>query len=131
MKFSAIGLFKHTYDKPNNITKYEERVVITSAASEGVAKTLILAEFADYAQDGIEFLGKFEISEIVGDEVVTEVACTMRVYEGTADEYIENYWSDLRPSSCDEKNWKHSWHNHGGGYSACYNCRELRKGSLW
>ena len=45
MKFSGSGIFKHVYDDPNRIAKFEERVVLTEAPSESEAKQQILAEY--------------------------------------------------------------------------------------
>ncbi|WP_412970768.1 hypothetical protein [Glaciecola sp. MF2-115] len=126
MKFSGSGIFKHIYEDPNRITKFEERVVITKASSETEAERQILADFKEYAQDGIVFVGEFTIAEIIESETVTEVSSTMRIYHGSDEEYLSLYWYDLQPESCDEKGWKHAWYNQGSGKSACYNCQEIR-----
>jgi len=131
MKFIGSGIFKHIYEDPNRISKFEERVVITEAASESVAEKQILAEFYEYAQDGIEFVDEFNISEIIEDGVVTEVSSTMRIFQGTDEEYLDQYWFDLQPDSCDDNKWNHVWYNKGAGKSACYNCQEIRNGALW
>ena len=131
MKFSAIGIFKHTYDDPNRITKFEERTVITKANSESEAEQQILAEFKEYAQDGTVFVGEFIMAEIIESELVTEVSSTMRIFQGSDEEYLEQHWYDLQPVSCDNKGWKHVWYNKGAGKSACYNCQEIRNEALW
>ena len=133
MKFSCIGVFKHTHDNPEIITKYEERVVVTEASSKEEAEKIFLSEFKKYATDGIKFLNEYEINEIYeeNDSLVTEVACSMKPFEGTAEQYLNRYWYDQKPLSCDDVGWKHVWHNQGGGISACYNCQEEREGELW
>jgi hypothetical protein len=131
MKFSSNGIFKHIYDDPNRIPKFEERVVVTEASSESEAEKQVLSEFKEYAQNGIEFVGEFSISEIIEDELVTEVTSTMRIFQGTDEEYLEQYWYDLQPSTCGDNKWKHVWYNKGAGKSACYNCQEIRDGALW
>ena len=131
MKYSGSGIFKHVYDDPNRIAKFEERVVITEAPSESEAEKQILTEFKEYAQDGIVFVGEFTINEIIESELITEVASTMRIFQGTDEEYLEQHWYDLQPESCDDKGWNHVWYNKGNGKSACYNCQEVRNGALW
>ena len=130
MKFSGSGIFKHIYDDPNRITKFEERVVITEATSEPEAEKKILAEFKEYAQDGIVFSGEFTLSEIIESKLVIEVASTMRTFQGTDEEYLEKYWYDLQPETCDDNGWKHVWYNQGKGKRACYNCQEIKKRAL-
>jgi hypothetical protein len=66
----------------------------------------------------------------LGDEVV-EVATTMRISQMAVKTYVEQYWSDLRPPSCDNVGWKHVWYNRDGKTSRCYNCMEVRDGRLW
>jgi len=131
MKYSGSGIFKHVYDDPSRIAKFEERVVITEAPSESEAEKQILTEFKEYAQDGIVFVGEFTINEIIESELVTEVASTMRIFQGTDEEYLEQHWYDLQPESCDDKGWNHVWYNKGNEKSACYNCQEVRNGALW
>ncbi|MDA0739485.1 MAG: hypothetical protein O3A59_11150, partial [Nitrospirae bacterium] len=57
--FGAIGLFKHTYKNPEQISKFEERTVIVSSKDVEQAEKAIIEEFSDYASEelGIEFLG--------------------------------------------------------------------------
>ncbi len=55
----------------------------------------------------------------------------MKVFAGTDDEYIERYWGDQKPLTCESKGWKHVWFNRGEGKSGCYNCQEERFGELW
>ena len=133
MKFSCIGVFKHNHDNPDVVTKYEERVVLAEAPSPEEAEEIFLSEFRKYATDGIEFLNEYEINEIYEekDSLVTEVACSMKSFEGTTEQYLKRHWYDQKPLSCDDVGWKHVWHNHGGGISACYNCQEKREGELW
>ncbi len=131
MKFSGIGIFKHVYDDPNRIVKFEERVVITEAPSESEAEKHILTDFKEYAKDGIVFVGEFTINEIIESELVTEVASTMRIFKGTDKEYLEQHWYDLQPESCDDKGWNHVWYKKGAEKSACYNCQEVRDEALW
>ena len=132
-KYSCIGVFKHTYDNPDIVTKYEERVVVTEAETAEEAEKLFLTEFREYAVDGIEFLNEYEINEIFEekDSPVTEVACSMKTYTGTPEQYISRFWYDQKPVSCDDMGWNHVWHNRGGGFSVCYNCQEEREGELW
>ena len=131
MKYIGSGIFKHTYEDLKRIPKFEERLVITEAISESVAEREIIAEFKKYAQDGIELINEFNISEINENGVVTEVSSTMRIFQGTDEEYLDQYWYDLQPITCDDKKWDHVWYNKGAGKSACYNCQEIRNGDLW
>ena len=133
MKYSGTGIFKHCFDTPNKITQFEERIVVTNASSEKEAETIILAEFKDYAVENVAFLDTYEINEITedNDSTVIEVASSMRVFTGTDQEYLEIYWDDQKPTSCEVKGWKHAWYNRGNGKSACYNCQEVREGELW
>ena len=131
MKYSGSGIFKHIYDDLNRIPRFEERVVITEASTESEAEKQILTEFNEYSQDGIEFVGEFIITEIIENELVTEVSSTMRIFQGTDKEYLEQHWYDLQPNSCEDNNWHHVWYNKGSGKSACYNCQEIRTGALW
>jgi hypothetical protein len=93
-----------------------------------VAEKQILAEFNEYAEGGIEFVDEFNIIE---DGVVAEVYITMRIFQGTDKEYLDQYWFDLQPNSCDDNKWNHVWYNKGAGKSACYNCQEIRNRALW
>ena len=53
MKYSGVGLFKHCYNDPKKIAKFEERVVLTDAASLEEAEEIILEEFKEYVTDGV------------------------------------------------------------------------------
>lgn len=133
--FGAIGLFRHEYGEIDRVSQYEERTVIVQALDEGAARDLVLNEFRRYAAEleGGRFLDQYVVNEIcdVPNGPVTEVASLMRVTDLDPDTYIDRYWSDLRPSSCDQLGWTHVWHNAGRGRSNCYNCREGRAGELW
>lgn len=134
--FSAVGLFKHGYEHPDFVPQYEERTVLVRAASRKAAQKKVLAEFAAYARDGmkIEFLEAYapeQLYDAPSGRKVVEVGSRMRVSDLKPSRYIPAYWLDLRPSSCSRKGWKHAWHNRGGGYSGCLNCRARRKGELW
>lgn len=132
MKFSGVGIFKHNYKNPNQITKFEERVVMTEAQTYEEAEKLILEDFDEYATDGVEFLNVYEISAMYPDDgPVLEIACAMKVFNGTEEEYFEKYWGDQKPLTCESEGWEHVWFNRGGGISGCYNCQEERKGELW
>ncbi|RLE36021.1 MAG: hypothetical protein DRJ61_01745 [Acidobacteria bacterium] len=133
--FSALGLFQFRNENPNKITRYEERVVVVQAESRSKAEEVILADFERYGSDdvGIEYLDEYWIEELedpLGTDVV-EVASTMRVIPQEPAEFIEAFWSELRPDSCDAVGWKHVWFNKGDGKSGCYNCCEVRPGQLW
>lgn len=132
MKFSGTGVFKHCFDDPNRVTQFEERVVVTDASSQGAAETIILAEFEKYATNGVKFLNVYVIEEMYPEEgQIVEIASSMKVFTGTDEEYIEKYWDDQRPESCDDVGWNHVWFNRGEGKSCCYNCQEERDGELW
>jgi hypothetical protein len=135
MWFSATGLFIHRFPVPGCVTQFEERVVIVEAENEDHAERLILAEFSEYASDdaGIELLDEYYLQEIEqphGSKVV-EVASTMRVSPLEPQEYIDRYWCDLRPDSCDQVGWNHAWFNVDNESSRCYNCLEVRPGKPW
>jgi hypothetical protein len=55
----------------------------------------------------------------------------MRISRLSPKKYVEKYWNDGRPDSCDQKGWTHVWHNLDNKNSGCYNCKEVRKGRLW
>jgi hypothetical protein len=133
--FGAIGLFRHEYDESNRVSQYEERTVVLQASDEDAARDLVLDEFRRYATEleGVQFLDQFIVNEIHDppNGTVTEVASLMRVTDLDPGTYIDRYWIDLRPSSCDQLGWTHVWHNAGGGRSNCYNCRDSRLGELW
>jgi hypothetical protein len=74
MKFTGVGIFRHFYSNPKQISKFEERVVITTATSKKKAEKLILAEFKEYSTDGIEFTDEYTVTEVLEDNLVTEVA---------------------------------------------------------
>ena len=133
MKYSCIGVFKHSSDDPKRIAQFEERVVVTEASSKKEAETIILSEFKEYATDGTQFLDEYEINEIYEDEgsLVTEVASSMKTFDGTDEEYLDKHWYDQKPLSCENVGWQHVWHNRDGGKSGCYNCQEERDGELW
>jgi hypothetical protein len=133
--WSAIGLFRHTYGNGRKIPQYEERVVVVAAVNRENAESKVLRAFGEYAanNEGIEFLGEYEIQEILdelGDKVV-EVATTMRISQMAVETYVEQYWSDLRPASCDNVGWTHVWYNRDEKTSGCYNCLEVHDGRLW
>lgn len=131
MKYGCIGIFKHCFEGPNRVTQFEERVVMTEATNYEEAEEKILAEFEEYATEGTIFLNEYEIFEIDDEQLVTEVASSMKVFKGTDEEYLERYYYDQRPISCDEVGWKHAWYNIDGKRSGCYNCQEVREGRLW
>ncbi len=131
MKYCGIGLFKHRYDDPNRITKFEERIVLTNAGSKAQAEKQILFEFQEYAAEEIQFLGEFIISEICEGDPVSEVGNIMRIFDGPDEEYVKMHWNSGHPDTCNEKGWHHVWYNKGSGISACYNCKEERSGELW
>ncbi len=134
MNYSGIGVFRHTFDNQNKITKFEERVVLIEAATYEEAETLMLEDCEEYAQeDGVSFLGEFEISEISGraDKPVIEVARSIKVFTGTDEEYLQRFWDDQQPLSCDDNGWTHVWFKQADNLSACYNCQEEREGELW
>ena len=132
MKFSGVGVFKHNFKNPNQITQFEERVVMTETPSYEEAEKFILEDFGEYATDGVEFINVYEIKEMYPEDgPVLEIASTMKVFIGTDEEYIEKYWSDQKPLTCDDFGWQHVWRNYGGGKSGCYNCQEIRDGELW
>ncbi len=132
MKFSGTGLFKHEYVDSKRISKFEERIVMVEADCETRAEELILSEFGAYAIEGISFIGVYDIREMYpGEGPVIEVASTLRIFEGTEEEYVHRYWNDLRPESCDKVGWVHVWFCREPGLSACYNCQEERVGELW
>ena len=95
MMFNGIGDFKITNENSKIIQKFEERIVLTHASSREEAESTILFEFEEYATDGIEFVGIFEINELHEDnnDKVIEVASTMRIFTGTDEEYLEKYWN--------------------------------------
>lgn len=132
MKYSCIGVFKHCFDDPKRITQFEERVVVTEASSPEEAEKIILAEFEEYSADGVEFLDVYEIQEIYEEgSTVTEIACNIKKFAGTDEEYLSKYWHDQRPLSCENVGWQHVWFNRGNGKSGCYNCQVERDGELW
>ncbi|MCP4696763.1 MAG: hypothetical protein GY862_07930 [Gammaproteobacteria bacterium] len=133
MKYSGIGVFKHSYDHPDRIAKFEERVVITEALSIEAAEKAILSEFREYSVEGIRFLDVLEVREVYdqGDSLVVDISNSMKVFEGSDEEYLSKHWSDQRPVSCECVGWQHVWYNRGGGKSGCYNCQEEHDGELW
>ena len=133
MKYGCIGVFKHCFGDSNRVTQFEERIVITEAASYEEAENNILSEFSEYATNGTVFLNEYEITEIVDerDSLVVEVASSMKVFEGDDEEYLEKYYYDQKPVSCDDVGWKHAWYNIDNKRSGCTNCQEEREGQLW
>jgi hypothetical protein len=133
MKYSGVGLFKHHFHGSKQISQFEERVVLTEADSLEAVRKKIFEEFRHYCIEGTEFLNEYEIVEVRNPEFkdVIEVSCSMKVFDGTDEEYIARYWDDQRPESCDDLGWTHSWHNRKEGISGCYNCQEERTGELW
>jgi hypothetical protein len=132
--YSSIGLFRHTLRNRNFIPQYEERTVLVRARTSAAARKMILAEFKRYAADAeTEFLKEYTFDQVYDapGSKVTEVSSLMRVSDLPARRYVDRYWVDLRPASCEKKGWKHAWRNGGDGISACYNCRLRRKGELW
>ena len=131
MKFSGVGLFLHTYEGTDKVNRFEERVVVAVVANADEAEKLILSEFNEYATDGVKFLNQYEINEVYEEEgPVWEVASSMKLFTGSEQEYIDKYWSDQKPVSCESVGWKHSWFNKGNGILGCYNCQKERKGKL-
>ena len=127
MKFSGIGLFKHVFNDPNKITKFEERVVMTEASSLDEAKQAILKEFREYATDGVEYLDLYEVEEMYPEDgSVIEITSTVKVFSGSDNEYIEKFWDDQSPQSCEKVGWNHVWYKKSEGKLGCYNCQEER-----
>jgi len=134
MNYSGIGVFKHSFDNPNKIAKFEERVVLIEATSYEEAESLMLVDCEAYAQtEGVSFLGELEIAEITGraDTPVIEVARSIKIFTGSDEEYLQRFWDDQQPLSCDDKGWSHVWFKLGDSRSGCYNCQEEREGELW
>ena len=132
MKYSGVGVFKHCFDDPKRITQFEERIVVADASSLEEAERIILAEFEEYATAGVEFLDLYEINEVFEEgNLVTEISSTIKIFTGTDEEYLEKYWNDQKPLSCESVGWQHVWFNRGNGKSGCYNCQEERDGELW
>jgi hypothetical protein len=132
--FSAKGLFKHTCDNPRIQERYEESIVILKAASEDLAAERARKLFEKYSDKelGIVFTGAYEICGLF--EPVREgreVYWFMRLSSLSPKKYVETYWDDGRPQSCDQKGWTHFWHNIDNKNSGCLNCRQVRKGQLW
>ena len=134
MNFSAIGVFKHTFKHPDKITKFEERVVLVSADSYEEAEQMILDEFREYATaDGVSFLGEYEIFPVnpaLGKPVI-EIARSVKVFTGGDEEYLQRFWDDQQPLSCDDNGWNHVWFKIDEYRCGCYNCQQEREGQLW
>ncbi len=126
MKYSGIGVFKHVFDDPNKITKFEERTVITEAPSYKDAENLILSEFKDYCGNGISFLDVYEINEVIEspEQPVTQVARSIKVFTGSDEEYLQKFWDDQQPLSCEDNGWRHVWFTRTDKTIACYNCQK-------
>ena len=132
MKFSCMGIFKHSYENPLQKPQYEERIVLVEANSVENAKKLVYEEFLEYSFEGIELVHAFELKELYEEEnSVLEVSSSMKVFLGTTEEYIGKFCSDLRPNTCTDLGWEHVWYNIGHGVSGCYNCQEERNGNYW
>ncbi len=130
--YSGIGLFRHIRPGTTFVPQYEERVVVVRSVNAAKAKKKILGEFEEYAQDGIEFLGEYEISDIDGEPGLKpiEVSSMMRVSDGEPEEYLTKVWGDLRPASCDDVGWVHCWYQKTSQTLGCYNCLTARRGRL-
>ena len=119
----------------DRVPMFEERVVMVPAKDDDEAQQKIIADFREYGdgKDGCEFMGQFEIKEMYDppSEEVIEVASTTRVTDIDPHEYIDRFWGDLRPISCDEVGKRHAWYNAGNGKSRCYNCKTNADGELW
>lgn len=133
MKFGGIGFFKHKYEDPKRIPNFEERIILVEASSLEEAEKIILKEFRKYGSGEIEFLEEYGVTQAWEGATpnALEVYSIMRLSTQTSDEFISNFWSDERPDSCDSVGWQHAWYNKDNEQSACYNCREIRKGQLW
>jgi hypothetical protein len=132
LKFGCICIFKHTSQDKNKVNQFEERVLLTEAETYEKAEEKFLDEFQEYESDECIFLNEYEIFEINEiDKPVIEVASSMKVFTGTDDEYLDKYFYDQKPLSCDNVGWQHSWYNVDGKRSACYNCQEIRNEKLW
>ena len=132
--YNAKGLFKHVNDDKDMKDKYEETVFVLKAGSEDDAMERAIKLFNGYADEdiGIMFTGHYEICRLF--EPVkngSEVYWSMRISRLSPKKYVERYWNEGRPDSCDEKGWTHVWYNKDNKNSGCFNCNEVRKGQLW
>ena len=132
MKFGCICIFKHIFHDKNKVSQFEERVLLTDADSYEKAEEKFLIEFKEYGSDECIFINEYEIFEISEtDKSIIEIVSSMKVFNGTDSEYLDKYFYDQRPLSCDDIGWQHSWYNIDGKRSGCYNCQEIRDGKLW
>ena len=133
--FSGIGLFRHVFSDNDRVPTYEERVVVVNAENNERARQKIIADFREYGdvENGCEFLDQYEIQEMYDppSKEVAEVASNTRITDIDSNEYIERYWNDLTPKSCDDIGRRHVWYNAGNGKSRCYNCKTNVDGELW
>jgi hypothetical protein len=92
---------------------------------------LFIGEYAD-DEIGIIFKGHYEICPLYDPvRAGSQVFWSMRISRLSPKKYVEKYWNDGKPDSCDEKGWAHVWYNKDNKTSGCYNCNEVRKGQLW
>ena len=124
MKFSCIALLKHTFEDPKRIPKFEERVLFVSAQSEEDAEKLFSADINEFAGEEVELLEK-EISEMYPEDgAVVEVASSMKIFAGANQEYIERFWDDQKPITCDTVGWSHVRFRRSELVYGCYNCQQ-------
>lgn len=132
--YGAKGLFKHLYGHKNLKDKYEEAVFVLKAASVDEAEQRASKLFNEYAneENGINFTGHYEICPLYHSvRNGSEVYWSMRISRLSPKKYVEKYWNEGKPDSCDERGWTHVWYNKDNKTSGCYNCKEVRKGKLW
>lgn len=130
--YTGTAIFRHFYKNKDRIPQYEVRTTIVAASNEKEAEDKFLNEFSQYATEGTVFLGQYEIKETYdrpGKEPI-EVASHMRVSPMHPDDFINKYWTDLRPKSCSDRGWKHVWHQMDESTLSCYNCEQTKKGKL-
>ena len=136
--YSAKGLFKHAWGNKDAKDRYEEAVFVLKAISEDEAAEHAIKLFNEYANEyaddemGINFTGHYDICPL-HDPVRAgrQAYWFMRISRLSPRKYVEKYWNDGKPDSCDERGWTHVWYNNGNNTSGCYNCYEVRKGQLW
>ncbi len=133
--FSIKGLFRHMHpEQPTVQDRYEERIIVLKAESEEQAHERALVLFRKYAHEelGIIFTGHYEMCDLLEPvRAGREVYWHLRISRLSPEKYIEKYWDDGRPRSCDDRGWTHFWYNLDGKRSGCLNCQEVRRGKLW
>ena len=133
--FGVKGLFRHVLPgHPSAKARYEESIIVLKAESDEEAHEQALELFQKYAEEepGIVFTGHHEVCALFDPvRAGREAYWFMRISGLSPEKYIEKYWDDGRPRSCDDKGWTHAWYNLDGKSSACFNCREVRRGQLW